>query len=98
MARNFFCSGQKGVDAPQKSAGFSFGAGNVEITASNIFSKVTFFQKSGFTTSGWRCCVVFSSSFALPRVSRRRLTDSAKEHDAPLAPLAFASTCGSKSL
>ena len=44
MARNFFCSGQKGVDAPQKSAGFSFGAGNVEITASNIFSKVTFFK------------------------------------------------------
>ena len=45
MARNFFCSGQKGVDAPQKSAGFSFGAGNVEITASNNFSKVRFHYK-----------------------------------------------------
>ena len=89
MARNLFCSGQKGVDTPQKSAGFSFGTGNVEITASNNFSKVRF-------TSGWRCCVVFSSNFALPRVSRRRLIDSAKEHDAPLAPLAFASTCGPK--
>ena len=41
------------------------------------------YQRSAFTTSGWR----------MPCVTRRMLkADSTKEHDAPLAPLA-ASTC-----
>ena len=51
------------------------------------------YQRSAFTTSGWRRCMVFSSHFALPCITRRMLkADSTKEHDAPLAPLA-ASTC-----
>ena len=52
------------------------------------------YQRSAFTTSGWRRCMVFSSHFALPCITRRMLkADSTKEHDAPLAPLAFAPTC-----
>ena len=52
------------------------------------------YQRSAFTTTGWRRCMVFSSHFALSCITRRMLkADSTKEHDAPLAPLAFASTC-----
>ena len=51
------------------------------------------YQRSGFTISGWRRCIVFSSHSALPCITRRMLkADSTKEHDAPLAPLA-ALTC-----
>ena len=65
MARNLFCSKlvQKGVDAPPESAGFWFGAGNVEILeipASNSFSKVRFHYK-------WLalCGMFFQLCFAL---------------------------------